>query len=72
MVICVKTVDGRWTGVVLGMFQAMTRFAFKFAFRDVHDAEVAALFDKFCAVNGVIAVSRITVRSGHIEKQRWI
>jgi hypothetical protein len=54
------------------VLQTVTRLAFRLAFRNVQDAEVAALFDKRSAVHGVVAVAMIIVNSAHVEKQRWV
>jgi hypothetical protein len=48
----------------------MTRLALRLAFRDIKDAEVAALFDKRSAVDRVVAVAMKVVNSAHVEKQR--
>jgi hypothetical protein len=42
------------------VLQTVTRLALRLAFWDVQDAEVAALFDKRSAVNGVVAVELVS------------
>jgi hypothetical protein len=42
------------------VLQTVTRLAFRLAFRNVQDAEVAALFDKRSAVHGVVAVELVS------------
>jgi hypothetical protein len=54
------------------VLQTVTGLALRLAFRDVQDAEVAALFDKRSAVNGVVAVPMVIVNSAHDGKQLWV
>jgi hypothetical protein len=42
------------------VLQTVTRLALRLAFRDIKDAEVAALFDKRSAVDRVVAVELVS------------
>jgi hypothetical protein len=50
------------------VLQTVTRLALRLAFRDIKDAEVAALFDKRSAVDRVVAVELVSRSSSSRDR----